>query len=156
MSEVNFKLKSNLDDIVDKIEGKSKERVEETVKDVFKRAQEKLKGQGSGRQYHLPSKSRSARTRRGEQETIKRVNPRGGKYRASRPGRPPAEATGLLRKTLGYYVEGSGSEFEGAVGSPLKEAVYLENGTGKMAPRRFLGPSYSPSKAKRIMSKRWF
>lgn len=49
-------------------------------------------------------------------------------YTASAPGEPPAVATGRLRKSIKYKVEGSFKQCTGYVGTDVKYASILERG----------------------------
>lgn len=58
----------------------------------------------------------------------------------SRPGNPPFKQTGHLRRTITYEVTGSTAwgNMVGRVGTNLKYGRYLETGTRRMAPRKFI------------------
>jgi phage gpG-like protein len=64
------------------------------------------------------------------------------KYTASHAGEPPAVRTGRLRNSIRFIMLSKGSHVEGAVGTDVEYAPYLEFGTSKMAPRRFLGVTF--------------
>lgn len=55
--------------------------------------------------------------------------------RSSAPGEYPANQSGNLAKSIGFNVL---SSFRIEVGARVKYAGYLEDGTGKMAPRPYL------------------
>lgn len=82
---------------------------------------EVLKGQRSGKRY--------------------RKYPYRSTYQASAPGEPPARRTGNLRLHWNGTVEtsphGNGVEVKAVLESQEKYAVYLEEGTKKMAARPF-------------------
>lgn len=96
-----------------------------------------LVGNRYGREYRIPGTNRT--------------------YRASRPGEPPATATGRLRSSYQFRIAGGGTDLVGEVGSPLDYAVYLENGTRRMEPRPHLLPAYysRESRIKDILSREW-
>lgn len=161
LKKTNFRVKSNVPDIKNKIEETSKEKALEAGELLHEEIKDTLKGQGHGRVYHLTGGGRQVTTRIGGRTVIRSVNPGGGRYRASEPGEPPAEASGLLLASIGYYVEAErsvrGKNYTVHVGSPLDYAKILEKGIG-MQPRRFMFPSYQRKKrdVKSSMKDRWF
>lgn len=82
---------------------------------------EVLRGQRSGKVYRKPFSKAT--------------------YRASAPGEPPARRTGNLRLHWNGSVRGGASSGGADITLELESAerysAYLENGTGKMAPRPF-------------------
>lgn len=83
-------------------------------------------------------------TRTGRQYTVPRTKT---KYRASKPGEPPASRTGDLRRSYRVgKVEGAGLNKHIKVGSPLRYAPHLEEGTSRMAERPHLEPAVKLSK----------
>ncbi len=64
------------------------------------------------------------------------------KYTASHPGEPPAVRTGRLRNSIKFIMLSRGTHVEGVVGTDVEYAPYLEFGTRRMAPRRFLGVTF--------------
>lgn len=59
----------------------------------------------------------------------------GGLHQASAPGEAPANMTGKLAKSVNYRVR---NQQEMAIGEKEHYAIYLEDGTRKMAPRPHL------------------
>ena len=80
-----------------------------------------LQGTRSGKTYLVPGTKRE--------------------YTASAPGEPPAPRTGNTARTYDVDVDG----FVGRVGSPSEEALRLERGTSRMAPRPHLKPAFDES-----------
>lgn len=74
-----------------------------------------LTGSRSGKTYRVPHTTR--------------------KYRASKPGEAPAVRTGELRNSYRYKLVKDRRDSLVQVGSPLKRAVMLENGTSRMKAR---------------------
>lgn len=60
----------------------------------------------------------------------------------------PAVDTGRLRQSITHDVEVNGSETIGRVGTNLEYGLYLEFGTSKMSPRRWLKPSLAINRDK--------
>ncbi len=58
------------------------------------------------------------------------------KHRASAPGEPPASDTGTLVRSI--VIDVDKSKFTASVGSNVKYAPFLEQGTSRMAARPFL------------------
>lgn len=84
---------------------------------------EVLVGERSGREYTVPKTHK--------------------KYRASRPGEPPASRTGDLRRSVRVgKVEGTALDKHIKVGSNLRYAEYLEN----LMDRKWLEPSVELSR----------
>lgn len=71
--------------------------------------QKTLTGQRSGRVYRVPGTKHKT-------------------YTSSAPGEPPASATGRLRKSIKYKVEGGFRELQGIVGTDVEYAAILERG----------------------------
>lgn len=72
---------------------------------------------------------------------------KGAKHQASAPGQPPAADTGELHGSI-TTVENSRPEvirFETGANGPY--AIPLEEGTSKMEPRPYMGPSYDENVA---------
>lgn len=68
--------------------------------------------------------------------------PRGGSYQASAPSQPPAIRSGeLLRSISQPKVGRSGRFLVGVLEIAALYAGFLERGTGRMAPRPFIGPA---------------
>lgn len=63
-----------------------------------------------------------------------------GKHQASAPGEAPATDTGRLVKSITWQTLRQGLAAD--VGSPLPYAVFLEEGTSKMAARPWLRPAF--------------
>ncbi len=114
------------------VQGKVSEMVADVDRQVVSRATravnalrnaelEVLRGQRSGKRY--------------------RKYPFRSYYTASAPGEPPARRTGNLRLHWNGTVEtsprGSGVEVKAVLESQEKYAIWLEEGTSKMAPRPF-------------------
>nr|DAL14487.1 MAG TPA_asm: type I neck protein [Caudoviricetes sp.] len=108
----------------------------------------KLQGNRTGRLYFVPGtggvtyqtvtvQTKSPRYKVSSYQRRQKV--RNGKtYRASRPGEAPASRLGDLRTSYQFRVK----QDEAEVGTPLDYAVFLENGTARMAPRPHLKPGY--------------
>jgi phage gpG-like protein len=64
------------------------------------------------------------------------------KYTASHPGEPPAVRTGRLRNGIRFVMVSRGTQVQGVIGTSLDYAPFLEFGTRRMLPRRFLGPTF--------------
>lgn len=62
-------------------------------------------------------------------------------HRPSLPGNYPAVDTGTLRRSITYDVKTEGNVTVGTVGSPIEYGKYLETGTSRMRPRKWLKPS---------------
>lgn len=132
------KLNNNSERVIRMIGEVSEERLlEATMEWHAGVVEDMLVGERYGREYRIPGSNRT--------------------YRASRPGEPPATATGRLRSSYRFRVTGGGTHLVGEVGSPLDYAVYLENGTRRMAPRPHLLPAYysRESRIKEILSREW-
>ena len=84
---------------------------------LFRAVQQEMTGTRTGRTYKVPGTQRE--------------------YRASAPGEAPARRTGRTANSYRYVIE----DDKGIVGSPMKEALFLERGTSKMAPRPHLQPA---------------
>jgi phage gpG-like protein len=82
-----------------------------------------LKGKRSGRFYRVPGTGRQ--------------------YQASRPGEPPASATGRLRTSID--VKRDRDTY--IVGTPVIYGLFLERGTRNMEPRKFIRPGFEKARA---------
>jgi hypothetical protein len=104
---------------------------------VRSRTLEKLSGPRAGREYRVPGTNVT--------------------YTASAPGEPPAVRLGELRQSVNVSVKTEGPAVIGEVGTPLDHGLYMEHGTVRILPRRWLGPSFEESlkKVKEILSRRW-
>lgn len=100
--------------------------------------QNTLSGQRSGKVYRVPGTKHKT-------------------YTSSAPGEPPASATGRLRKSIRFRVEGGFRELHGIVGTDIEYAPHLERGTHKMAARPFMRPTFERErlKIKEILSRKW-
>lgn len=102
---------------------------------------EVLQGKRSGRVYKKPGtygKSRSQATRKLVREYGNKL--KGGQlYRASAPGEAPAKMNGDLRKRWHKDTDILGeNKVVAYIQSDMPYSSYLENGTGKIAPRPFV------------------
>lgn len=80
----------------------------------------------------------------------------GGRIIRSKPGEPPRREYGDLYKSVGTVAGGQGDQIEAIAGSTSKIAVYLEYGTGTVAPRPHFTPAFLQAQlgiADRIKSK---
>lgn len=62
-------------------------------------------------------------------------------HHPSIPGNYPAVDTGTLRRSVTTETVEENGQVVGRVGSPLEYGLYLETGTSKMKPRKWLEPS---------------
>ena len=62
-------------------------------------------------------------------------------HHPSLPDNYPAVDTGTLRRSITYEVKTEGKTTIGRVGSPIEYGKWLETGTSKMRPRKWLKPS---------------
>lgn len=129
---------SHIKEVSAEIEKTAKERMEKAVVEVRNEVLQTLSGNRSGRTYKVP----------GTQKI----------YTASSPGEPPASATGALRQSITFEVEGEGKKIIGRVGSNTKYAPMLEFGTSRMAARPWLRKSFEQSeqKVEEIFTRIWF
>ncbi len=67
-----------------------------------------------------------------------RPKPKGGRYQASAPGEPPAIRSGNLLRSI---KESFPSQLKGEITIRAPYAIYLEEGTPKMATRPFVRPA---------------
>lgn len=115
--------KSSIDKAIHQIEGGFEENLlAATMEWHAGVVEDMLVGDRSGREYRIPGSTRT--------------------YRASMPGEAPATRTGALRNSYRFRTRNTTSGLVGEVGSYLDYAVYLENGTKRMAPRPHLLPAY--------------
>lgn len=118
--------------------------------------QETLSGPRSGRVYQVPGTKGKWRTRKVKGKEV-RVKVQVKTYVASAPGEAPAQATGRLRKSIKFKVEGGFRELRGIVGTDVEYAPHLEKGTRRMAARPFLRPTFERERSavKEILSRKW-
>jgi hypothetical protein len=134
--DINFK--SNLAEVMDKIDGTARARMEQAVNEIRNETLTTLSGQRSGRTYTVPGTHKT--------------------YTASAPGEAPAIATGELKQSISTEVEGEGKSVVGRVGSDKIQALMTEFGTRTIAPRPWLRVSFekSEAKVKEIFTRLWF
>ena len=133
----NVKLKLRTKELTQSIRDTASRRMYQAV-EVVKVAQlETLSGDRSGRTYKVPGTNRT--------------------YTASRPGQPPAQATGGLRQSLQTSVSGKGRTITGKSGTKLPYGKMLDDGTLKIAPRPWLMPSLLRAlpKLREIFKRSW-
>ena len=135
---IDITFKSNIPEVMRKIDSTARGRVLESVMEVRNKTLEKLSGQRTGRTYFVPGTHRT--------------------YTASSPGQPPAVATGALRQSIAGSVETEGKQVVGRVGTNLKYGKMLEFGTMNMKPRPWLRKSFeeSEAKVKELFMRLWF
>lgn len=73
---------------------------------------------------------------------------KGRKYTASAPGEPPAPRSGELRDSIRITKRGAFLFAKYSVWSPLKRAIYLEEGTSKMDARPAWRETFKENEAK--------
>jgi len=117
---IEIQFENHIDEVVAKIQGNLKTKMEDATMTVRNKAVEVLSGTRSGRQYYVPYT-----------KTL---------YTASAPGEAPAVATGRLRQSIATEVSQDG--LQGGVGTDLDYGLFLEQGTSKMQPRPWLRPSF--------------
>ena len=129
---------SNLAEVMGKIDQTAKARMLEAARDVHAQTVKNLTGNRSGRTYNVPGTHK--------------------KYAASAPGEMPASATGTLRKSVKWGVEGQEAKVVGYVGTDVKYGPMLEFGTSKMLPRPWLRPTFEQMQGKiqEIFRRVWF
>jgi HK97 gp10 family phage protein len=147
---------SHLDEVLDKLDKTAAQRMTKAVMAVQEEAFKLTSRPGQGREYYVPGFRR--------------------KYRASTPGNPPAQASGILHKTIKWQVNKDGADIEGLVGSEQKYAKAVEYGSHHpmsaslksgekvtlggyyVAPRPWLRPAFEKSeeKVKQIFTEEWF
>lgn len=138
---VDVTFKSNLPEVMRKIDKASKDKMQEAVNEVRNTVLEKLSGTRKpdpDRMYYVPG------TRR--------------RYQASSPGEPPAQATGELRQSIETSVEVEGKTVIGRVGTDAIQGKMTEFGTRHIAPRPWLRKSFeeSEAKVKELFMRLWF
>jgi HK97 gp10 family phage protein len=128
----------NFKEVLNALDETAKKRMMEAAREVHKQTVENLTGNRSGRMYYVPGTHK--------------------KYQASSEAEMPASATGTLRKTVQWGVEGDGISLTGYVGSDQKYAPMLEFGTKNMRPRRWLGLTFEKmeDKIQEIFRRVWF
>jgi HK97 gp10 family phage protein len=129
---------SNFKECMSAFDEKARERMMEASVAVHKQTVENLTGNRSGRWYNVPG------TRK--------------KYQASSESEMPASATGILRKTVKWGVEGEGTTLTGFVGTEQKYGPMLEFGTKHMRPRPWLRRTFEDmeGKIKESFTRIWF
>lgn len=137
MAESQVTLKFYTKDVTRAIDDAASKLMAEAVNEVRNTVLETLSGTRSGRTYKVPGTSRT--------------------YTASRPGEPPAQATGRLRQSIKTDIRGEGKKVIGSIGTDLEYAKGLEFGTHRVAARPFLKPSFEKAvpKIKQIFGGRW-
>jgi len=135
---IDITFKSNLPEVMRKIDATAKDRMQEAVQAVRNQALETLSGSRSGRTYKVPGTSRT--------------------YTASSPGEPPAVATAELRQSVKGVVEKEGNQIVGMVGTDKIQGKMLEFGTKYIEARPWLRKSFEESgaKVKEIFTRLWF
>ncbi len=136
--DTEIRLESHLKEVMDSFKEVARERMLEAVQVVRDKVNETLSQPGHGKVYKVPGTS--------------------VEYTASAPGEPPATATGNLKKSVHWSVEGEGADIVGRVGTDQDYGKSLEYGTSKMAPRPWLRKSFEQEegKVKQIFEKPWF
>ncbi|MGG4306739.1 HK97 gp10 family phage protein [Bacillus wiedmannii] len=117
-SSVEVEFSSNMEQVKTQINAMCVQRVTDGTIHLQNQVKKTLTGSRSGKQYKIPHTSR--------------------KYTASKPGEAPAVRTSDLLNSIKYNIKRSQSEVLGGVGSDLKKAICLENGTSNMEARPFL------------------
>lgn len=135
---VNVTWKSNIPQMMRKVDSIIKDRMLESAYEVRNTVLETLSGSRSGRTYYVPG------TRK--------------KYTASAPGEPPAQATAELRQSIKASIKGQDKKAIGTVGTDKKQGLMTEFGTRKMAARPWLRVSLEKTlpKLKGIWGRKWF
>ena len=118
----DVKFTMHTDKVLKSIEDAGSQRMYAAVTLVRNTVLETLSGSRAGETYFVPGTSRT--------------------YQASRPGEPPATATGSLRQSVETSVESEGFMIIGRVGTKQKHGKYLEKGTSRMDERPWLRPSF--------------
>jgi len=129
---MDVKFTNNLNKVMAKINSKAKEQMVDAVNEVKNTTLETLSGSRSGSQYFVPGT-----------KTL---------YTASKPGEPPAVATGRLRQSISTKVEGD----TGIVGTDIEYGKELEYGTSKVAARPWLRISFEKANIKGVFQMKWF
>ena len=137
---IDVTFKSNIPEIMKKIDSTAKGRMLEAVMEVRNKTLVTLSGNRTGRTYYVPGTKRT--------------------YTASSPGQPPAVATGELRQSIKGVVESEGKQIVGRVGTDKIQGLVLEFGThdGRILARPWLKKSFDESnaKVKEIFMRLWF
>jgi len=135
---IDITFKSNIPELMKKIDSTAKGRMLEAVMEVRNKTLVKLSGRRSGRTYYVPGTRRT--------------------YTASSPGEPPAVATAELRQSIAGTVEKEGKQYVGRVGTDKIQGKMMEFGTRHVAPRPWLKKSFeeSEAKVKAIFMRLWF
>ena len=119
-----------------------------------------LTGSRSGRVYPVPGTGQVTKveitTRRGHKMTVRKLTG-ATMYTASAPGEAPASMLGQLRQSYRFRITGPNYKEVGEVGSPLIKALWLEEGTERIAPRPHLQPGFDNNRADifRELRRRW-
>ena len=135
---VDVTFKSNIPEVMRKIDSAAKDKMHEAVNEVRNKTLEKLSGSRTGRTYYVPGTHRS--------------------YTASAPGEAPAVATAELRQSIAGTVDVEGKQVVGRVGTDKIQGKMMEFGTRNVAPRPWLRKSFEKTvpKIKSIFGGRWF
>lgn len=115
----SVEITNHLDDVFKGLTGSTRAAVEAGANAWRSALLQTLKGSRSGRIYRVPGTQRT--------------------YQASAPGEAPASVTGDLRTSYEVVVV---SDSEAQLGSILDKALWLEEGTTRMAARPHLGVSF--------------
>lgn len=126
--------KSYFNEAKSEIEKAKAKKAMEAAVHVRNKVVEKLSGNGTGRTYKVPGTGRT--------------------YTASSPGQPPAVLFGDLRQSIQFDAK----DETAIVGSGLEKSKWLEFGTGRIAPRPFLKPTFveEVDAIGQILGKTWF
>ncbi len=133
-----IKLELHIDEVKAEMVRIMRSRMIESVNAVRSQALEVLSGPRHGHTYKVPGTKIP--------------------YTASAPREAPATATGQLRQSVKYSVEGNGMDLVGKVGTDLEKGKQLEFGTRKMKARPWLRVSFEKAndKVKSIWNRKWF
>jgi len=138
---IDITFKSNVSEVMKKIDSTARGRMLEAVMEVRNKTLETLSG-----------------PRKADPDRIYKVPGTQRLYQASSPGEAPASATGALRQSVKGTVEKEGKQVVGMVGTDLDYGRMLEFGTKHMEARPWLRKSFekSESKVKEIFMRLWF